>query len=176
MAAETRLEELRKPRIVPEIAQTNWQQVNGETSVVLVVNVKNLGAPSIVDGYFLTATLKDGRKHSAVQYFFPEFIRLTGSSGTITYYGKDAIEEKTGTSPIEHNGKRTGVLWFRFPTIPFQEFSQEGTELTLSARDVNGEVTKTSAVIHPGRHDPLTFPTGITRPQSEDVEPPPRQP
>ncbi len=175
MAAETRLEGLTKPRIVPEIVQSNWHEVQGETSVVLVVSVKNLGAPSIVDAYFLTATLNDGRKYPAVQYFFPEFMTLVGPSGTLTYYGKDAIEEKTGAIPIEHNGKRTGVLWFRFPTIPFKDFSQEGTELTLSTRDINGQIAETSAVIHPGRHDPLTFPAGITRPQSKDGEPTPRQ-
>src|ERR1035437_4315576 len=104
-------------------------------SVVIVSEIKNLGAVSILDAYKLTIAV-DGRERCGDNYALPDTMTLQGTYGVIKYFNTDALYRKTMT-PIPRGGKIAGVLWFLFKDITPSAF--DATSMTLCFSDVRGK-------------------------------------
>jgi len=127
----------------------NHPSPNGSGSRVLtVVQIKNLGAESIVDGYTATVRTGDGGLVKGTLLALPDTIDLDGPQGMITFSGKEALYAKS-SSPIPRGGMMTGLLWAAFPTL--QKDTYDALTIEVAFNDVLGK--KYVATFTPGPPD-----------------------
>ena len=130
-----------------------------KVSVLLIVEVKNLGADSIADHYELSAMTFDGRKIIGTGALMPEKFDMHGDWGVVTYYGEDWLYKKTGTEPVRRGAKTVGILLFTFE-VPRMLLNVDTLELT--ARDVRGNILKAGVNPQSRKGSPLYYP-GLKR-------------
>lgn len=113
---------------------------SNEAVAFLIAAVSNTGAPSIADGWALTATVSGSREVQGE----PQFINPTGNinlafagGDTRTYSPDDALYNKTAV-PIQNGGKVPGILIFAFPGANVEDLRKPDTRFELSCTDVAG--------------------------------------
>lgn len=110
-----------------------------EISVLLVVSIINTGSPSIAGWEFLTITLPTGSQVPGIPIVFPKRIDVPDRSGqTETYFGVDALYNKTIDKPIETGGIRRGVLLYLVKNVQWGDLVIPGTKYKLEYIDVFG--------------------------------------
>jgi hypothetical protein len=139
------------------------------TMLTLVVSIRNLGAPSIVDQWALSVVPAGGSMSPAEVFPLPEgpiALERRGSPPT-TFEGKDVLYRKVETVPIPQNSKARGLLAF-VVNVPSDAVFQPGTKYRLSFQDVYGTTYSTEYVIA-GKALPegrFIFP-GLSAPQNK---------
>jgi hypothetical protein len=128
------------------------------------MEVKNLGADSVVDGYSIwinvAGTLVEGRREFIPEkFFFPN---------GYTLYGKDALYLKTVEHPVRRGAKVVGLLWAWFNDYDHAALRSGRTVVKFS--DVRGREYKAEAeVIGQPDEKPLYFP-GLSPPMVDARE------
>lgn len=129
----------RHPRLQGQILQLNVFSIATEsgdvTGALIVLEIKNSGADTIVERYSLGAIV-DGQGCKGSLYAIPSTLSLPGSQGVNTFSSKDAIYEKTSTEPIKTGGRVTGVLLARFPGLAREQLNAQNVFVRFS--DING--------------------------------------
>ena len=78
---------------------------------MMTVAIENNGAPSIAKNWEVNLKLSNGQRLPAPLFTIPDTLRLedsTAPSGFSTYYGTDAIYNKTASDPIPSGGEQIG--------------------------------------------------------------------
>jgi hypothetical protein len=138
-----RLDSLSSPDFHGTIQEVNWHPIpkgivprkeNG-IALLLTIEVRNLGAESIVDGYAVTVSIS-GHRTLGILQMIPQTLTASGETGTKVYYGKDAMYNKT--TRILHNDKAVGTLWAWF--VGATESSLDPLSVEVSFKDINGKL------------------------------------
>lgn len=142
----------RQPQLIGQIDQTILGQPSGSptsTLVVLVVNVRNTGMPSIVHEWEIHIELGDGRKIKGInevvgnrplfQDSGPARIIVPGQEPSVPVARRiteeDAMYNKA-KHPIPSGGMIRGFLVASFPGIPQKEFCSPETKIIVKFTDV----------------------------------------
>jgi hypothetical protein len=133
-----RFKEDRKPHFSCEIEQ--WAIAgprNGMVGVMFWLVISNTGAPSIVKGYTLEATMADGRTETVQGSIGPSVAIYHGPQGTRKSYREDTLYNKTA-HPIMTGDQAAGTLFFIFYKITAKELITPGAgTMTLRFLDIN---------------------------------------
>jgi len=164
-------EELRQTRQQSEpklLGEINWYGVGtvpefgGDTGLIMVATISNIGAPSLAKAWKLTVTLPDGRIVSPLMEMVPKTITAPTRQGVRTFYQMDALYNKT-TSPIPTGGAQSGILIFRVPRFKKDEIFQKGTKIALEFQDVQGKAYS-CWLVGTGVPGPLMYVPGLQSP------------
>ena len=113
-------------------------------AVLIQLEVRNIGADSIVDTWAVSVMLSNGPAIGRL-HIIPERQELPGiapGAPTVVIYGKDAIYENTATSPIRRGAKAVGWIWATFDE-PIDRQAFQTADFVVSFADVNGRLYST---------------------------------
>lgn len=99
---------------------------------LFVIEIRNLGADSVVDYWAAWATL-DGHRFRAALRQIPDRMEMPNGA---TYYNKDAIYEKTATEPIKRGAKAVGILFVAFPHMTLE--GVQASSIEVEFKDIVG--------------------------------------
>jgi hypothetical protein len=124
---------------VGRIGTGNPKTYPGALSLFLVINVTNLGAPSIVTDYKLIIEIP-GREPLRLLPTHPgRTLTLTQDDGrSTTYSSEEAIYDKTAERPVPTNGSEKGFLWFIVRGVTRQDLHKDGVTFKLLYKDARG--------------------------------------
>lgn len=126
---------------------TNPENRNAR-SILLIVGIRNLGMPTTVEKWSLSALLGEGETRQATIIFVPENITLTVGSGEAwVWSGADALYNKTAEKPIPTGATVRGILLFVLPGVRQENLMRPGNLLTLTYFDVQGKSYSISKTI-----------------------------
>jgi hypothetical protein len=105
-------------------------------TVILIMSVSSLRAPSIAEGYSCSVRTLSGQTFSGQLWQVPATVTLERDEGQppVILQGIDALYEKTAERPIEAGGLRRGVLIFVFRSA--HERFPLGSTVTIGFLDV----------------------------------------
>jgi hypothetical protein len=110
------------------------------SSVYLIVSISNTGAPTIVNGYGLTASLTGGEVRTGERKIVSEHETINYPNGLKDYvYGEDSLLNRTAVLPIPRGGQVLGRLKFDFPKTRQSDLAAAGVKFTLTFRDSWGK-------------------------------------
>lgn len=143
------------PKLIGEIQQLVIPaSKEGEPAfVVIILTIKNLGADSIVENYWVTATVGN-REIPGTLHVVPDPLVLKGASGGAkTYHAGDSLLEKTMTQPVVRGSQVIGLLLASFAGAVWHDPDQASFSLGFS--DVTGRpyVVAVPAETFPGSTD-----------------------
>ncbi len=126
------------PKLIGRIEQIYIGSVPefGGSQAWLVMSIRNIGAPSIVEGFTLRIKSQD-LDLSIRPTFIPEGYQLIGEEGKpiAVFSRKDAIYEKT-VEPVGRGGLVRGWLRYDFKGVEAEKVRETGTKWTISFNDV----------------------------------------
>jgi hypothetical protein len=155
-----------KPKLSGRFEQWIFTTINKQTEktyIFLQVVVKNTGAPSILERWGFTITMKDGNVYEGRGRFFPN-VRSFRPNPKITLYAEDNLYVKDVNEPIPTGGKRTG--WLLFEVLkPEKDLFYPDAIMDLSFEDVQGTEYHTKQTVRgSGSEQPMFYP-GFKIPQ-----------
>jgi hypothetical protein len=113
---------------------------DNDTVLMLVVRIKNQGAPTILDNWRLTVTYPGMAPKEAILLTPPPGTMLGPKPADLTFSSADFLPDKTITNPIPTGGAVTGNLMFLVrgisPAAPIEVV--KGAQLDLYFKDVGG--------------------------------------
>jgi hypothetical protein len=126
----------------PNLVGALEQIVSGDSSelhgcqVFILMSVKNLGAPSVVEGWKIHIK-SDAIDLNDIPTFIPDGFTLHSTGGNVVakFNRNDAIYEKT-IKPVERGGLVRGWLRFNLTGIPAERIRKAGTKISVSFEDV----------------------------------------
>lgn len=123
-----------------------WTQDGASTALTVIASLRNLGTPSIAQGWRLQIILPDGDQMLLTPQMLDKTqdIKIHDDNGrlTATIPMADALYDKAIEKPIEPGSLVRGVLVFIARHIPVPSVRQQGTKFTLICNDVaNKQVT-----------------------------------
>jgi hypothetical protein len=127
--------------------------------VIMVVFVKNIGAPSSAEGYTLKAELMDKTVLTGNLKTIPQSLPVVFPNGfTRNISSHQALYSKTA-SPLGHNSFTRGYLIFEFDTSD-ERLASSASRWILSFVDINGTPTmcSQSPAFQGGPNTDLSFP------------------
>jgi hypothetical protein len=138
---EVKLDSLSKPKLtarIQSIALGQPQGKRGVTSFVMVVEVTNVGMPSIADQWKLKVISK-GKSHTGALQAMPKQLVLTGlrPGERVVYTATQALYNISVKDPIATGAKKIGVLLY-FVDVPWAEATKD-FEVVLTFVDVTGK-------------------------------------
>jgi hypothetical protein len=130
--------------------------------VLMWVSLKNTGMDSIAESFYLSATLKNGKKMGKMQptaLINPHF----EDQRKITMGFDDNLPNRTAEKPIPRGGSVKGLIGFMLPGISEDEAKAVGSTYTLNLTDVNGAPVTASYTLKSLHSMPLdsTNPQGM---------------
>jgi hypothetical protein len=142
------------------------------SGLLLVFHVRNVGVPSIVEGYQLSVTPAGWTTDIiGTELFIPKVLQLPPSANTPQVFmnpficGKDALYRKT-TEPLAYGTQQRGYLFYELPGIPPNNFSNPaGTKFRMTFSDVLGK-KYTSDWTWPAVSMPTGYMPGISVPNT----------
>jgi uncharacterized membrane protein len=143
---------------IPELVQDG-------TAVTLIVSIRNVGSPTIVEGWELSVDLPGGKALTAERHEVPDGLLVPRGDGTSwTLHGVDALYHKTEVTPIATGGMQRGVLLFTLSGVKREVVAIAGTTYTLRYKDVIGKQYSNAAQFS-GQLQPLQYLPGLTSPR-----------
>ena len=145
LESDNKLIALTIPKLTAEITGvdvgTPPNKLRANDSLIAVwVRFRNLGAPTIVDKFYLEAILKDGRRVTATQYSFGHTLRMEnaplGSAYRKNEFAFDSAEylvRKVTETPIPTNGGAVGWIDGVLIGIPREQIKT----IILNFADIN---------------------------------------
>ena len=134
---------LNEPHITGTLDGINLAPVpdSNNTTLLMIATIYNSGAPSFADGYRLTIKVPGmANDIIAAPQVLPERMTLKNEDGSsATYYGEDALYNKTTATPIPTGGMVRGILWFIVPNVNRDTIRQPDTQFILSFTDALNE-------------------------------------
>lgn len=132
-----------RPKLSAEIGLTVTAPAgaNNESSLVIImVTIKNTGAPSIASDFYLSVKSND---NEAMGVFFPMSkgdVRLKSTDGQEIFFNHpdDNLPLKSGSQPIVTGGAVNGFCAVLIPNITHGEITSKGI-LVLKFKDVFGK-------------------------------------
>lgn len=118
------------------------------TNIILVVSIENSGAESFAKWQPLTVVTSDGRSFTGILKATSDDTKSTARIGDniyLTWWGVDALYNKTVRNPITRGRREIGILEY---VVVEQEgvLVREGTKLHLTALDFIGKEHSTDYV------------------------------
>jgi len=145
------------------------------TGILVLFEVRNNGAPSIVDNFALTVSTPERGPTTAQPVFIPKALALPPSPGTSALpiplvCGKDALYRKTGEQPLITGGLARGYLFYQLPGYnPENVSNPTGTQFSMTFTDVTGKRYE-SKWVWPAVTIPIGYLPGASLPKSEKPE------
>jgi hypothetical protein len=123
------------------------------TAAVVIATVRNLGIPSIADGWALAITVP-GRKETLRPRIFdfnlPNQPPIHMDGDTIPL---SKLLYKQMLVPIATGDKKQGLLAFFVDGVTREELAQKGTTFTLTCQDIAGNTIKSDTVEFTGKNE-----------------------
>lgn len=145
---------------INQIAQATADQFSqGNSLVILIVTLRNTGAPSAADDYSLKVKLLDDSEVPGLLLTIPEHLPMTYSNGfTRTLKSDQALYNKT-VKAVGHNEISRGFLMFRFTGLNSTRLSAAAKSYALYLKDVTGRSTFCTTMLdQSGPNTNLSFP------------------
>lgn len=133
-----------------------------EPGIILIVSVRNVGAPTAVEGWSLSVTPLGGASFVMEHMAIPETLTIFSDKGedTVILYGQNALYNKT-LSPIPTGGMQRGILWYRFPQgIDKDMLTRTGTKFAVFCSDILGK-QYTIEGTWKGKTNPIRYSPGL---------------
>jgi hypothetical protein len=143
---QSQIQELTQPKLRLTIDELGVGQRGKKsiTSVLVIANLTNDGAPSIADTWSLKAILTDGRTKLVGTIYIDPTKPISGSSNVIGPNWKmspdDALYIKAASKSIQRGDKVRGVLLFDYDAFTVEEMSKIGTKFELRCSDVKNTI------------------------------------
>lgn len=126
----------REPKLRMALEQINSHQTPNDTastSMLLVLSVRNTGAPSFLEDFQLNAIFSGGSTVAGKLRLIPDILQLDAH----VFRGRDALYNRALT-PIGTGALLRGILWFDLQNIK-RESIVPGTEIEITFKDAYGE-------------------------------------
>jgi hypothetical protein len=115
------------------------------TGIVLDVDIRNSGMPSIATGWKLDVTPR-GQSPAAAQYEAIPAAPLEVGNPPFTVRAKEGLADKVVKKPIPYEKVVSGRLLF-YVRLPLAVVQDQSTRLTLKVQDIAGNVFSTSDLV-----------------------------
>ena len=110
---------------------------NPYAGVLVFLTVFNRGAPSVVAGWKMKATLPDGLIVLG-EAFLPNFpITIPRHGGETTFTPDQSLFKSSTVSPIVSGGQASGYVIFKFPLAVKKDLETRGTIIELTLDDIH---------------------------------------
>lgn len=119
--------------------------------VVFTVDLRNFGAPSMVERWRLR-TKNDAVDYSDAPVFIPSKSGITSENHKGTLDPSDQIFSKV-TLPIQRGAYVRGIIAFGFPHFTIDQIDKPGTTFYLQCQDLKGKVVSCSQDLEPSPTD-----------------------
>jgi hypothetical protein len=131
-----------KIKISGTIEAVNIHSDNNDTRVLLIVSVRNVGSPTILDNWIMRIESEDGNIFYGRNEALPETLTLFDEKDSTKYIysDKDAIYEKFIVSPLQTGEFRIGIYWVVFKGISKDIISQPGNKFIIQCADVTNNL------------------------------------
>lgn len=175
--AHDQLKTLKTPNLRAVIQSISQHPIPGyqdTIGVLFVIEVRNLGAPSIADHWRAVLAMENGNKFKGIAQVIPQHLTLTGPAGTVHYYERDTISNKIGEDALPNGSKKTGIIWFGFEGVSTKLLPFKSDMFTLSFTDATGHritaLNKTDTPDLVAHYPGLTLPpmAGASHPPDKD--------
>ena len=157
------------PELVGEIDHITviGQGEGAPVAIFIIANVRNLGAPTIVENWRLFVTVPGGAGRQVnTPKLLPDEFQLSGKP----FLGEDALYDKGLAQPIATNGMVRGLLLYEAPIgIPYDNLIMPGTIYELVFQDVFETSYSVSWPFSEVR-TPVEYRPGLTRPRPKDAQ------
>lgn len=117
--------------------------INANAIVVLIASVRDVGAPSIAEGYGLVAQTSNGTIMTQ-RIAIPPHFQFAYPNRTITLEPTMDLGHKTIAAAIPHNTLKRGYLVFSVPGTSFGRISALAQTFVLNLKDIHGSVISCS--------------------------------
>jgi hypothetical protein len=133
---------------IDSVAVGNYKEGTGSTALMVVVAVRNLGMPTIIEGWSLLIDVSGVGKRTLIPEYIPigKSVTLDYEGGSITFSGAEIIFNKTTENPLLTGAMARGVLIFIVNDIRKETVARPGTTFTLSFTDVTGKAYSVSRI------------------------------
>jgi hypothetical protein len=115
---------------------------NSSTGIILDVQMRNPGDPSIATDWRLAVTPRGSSPVMAQLNPIPAKM-LAPTNPPMTLHGKDDLSEKVRSSPVPSGKLVDGKLLF-YVRLPLSDVEDSATELKLSVQDIAGAASSTT--------------------------------
>lgn len=124
------------PNLIGEIEEyfIGYNPQLHRTQAIILVSVRNLGDPSIAQGWQLKVHTAS-REFTASPTMIPSEMKIYENGKTYAFHGRDALYEKA-IKPIERGSLVRGWLWYEFPRISLEEVNRKNSTWTIDFEDV----------------------------------------
>jgi hypothetical protein len=143
-----------------------------DTSVFIIANVRNVGAPTIASDWALQVTTPGGKVIEGRNRFInPDYpLELSKASGEpMVLSPEDALYMKASSNPIPSGGQVTGVIIFDLVNTKKEDVLKVGTVVVLSFTDVTGKKYSASRTISSLGEEGLMYYPGMKPPLKSDT-------
>jgi hypothetical protein len=115
-----------------------------EYGVILVLNVRNTGTPSMAECCDLAVTIPGAPNViTGERLAFPPSLTLKNADNTkviAIYTSQDALYDKLGTKPIMTGEMVRGVVMYGIRGVTYEALSNPGVKYVISLKDVTGKL------------------------------------
>lgn len=144
------LDILTRPNISGEVTFTSLASTEGQTVLVLAVDMVNKGAPSVVKFERCIITLSNGEEVQA-QLILPPIsdVSIEGSGNTpnLVLRRSDFLPGKGSEQPVASGGGLSGWAMFVIPGVARDTMATNSTKISYLSRDINGAEISIDAVM-----------------------------
>lgn len=143
-----------------------------QAALVLTVSLRNIGPPTICEGWSVGVIRADGTKVAPAPRIYaltPPITMRLDTGRVIQYSETDALYTKAGT-PIPTGGMVRGILLAKIPAMS-ANLRAQGTKIHVSCDDVSGKMHHADYTMTGINQEPTYLP-GMSKPD-EWMPPPP---
>lgn len=136
-------QQISKPLLRGEIDAIVMGRVSGGmsgTAITVLASIRNLGTPSIVEGWALSVSVPGAPPMAGRHQAIPETLNLERPDGPpLVVRGRDALYDKTTLSPVGQGNMQRGYLLFLLERVDMTAIYRPGTRIILTYKDVTGK-------------------------------------
>jgi hypothetical protein len=143
---EVKLRGVTEPRLIATLDKIHIIGISEpdqrDTTVAIVMTIRNTGSPTMADCCHLEITSPDGQAINAQSVQVPETLtlpRVKGGQDPIIYYGSDALYDKLINKAIGTGEIARGILLFHVEGVGPDILARAGTRYRVTFIDVTGE-------------------------------------
>ena len=154
-----------RPRLYAEIQRkVSGANPNKLPIAILIVEVRNTGAPTSIHSWRLSVTTPDKKQHDGAMQGITGPVVTSDEQGRVTTYAAvDALYEKAFRDPMPEGKIMTGVLVYIFNGVTPSDLQDQRTKYSLKFEDTKGVFHEAVDMAKDRETQPRSYP-GLTPP------------
>jgi hypothetical protein len=121
--------------VISNMVETHGDVTRKHAIVFVPLSILNHGAPSVIAGWTMKATLTDGTQVTGDPFGIHQPLIFPRKDGPITFSTDQSLFKKGTSSPIPTGGMVEGFVLFIFPDETKDRLQSKGTVITLTLED-----------------------------------------